>query len=164
MNLPSHLYHGSAYLHTELKPGFLHSGIEVQWDVNESNRFLYATTDKNTAIELGFASSIEKAFNLHAFQSKDNDIKIVLDEVKSLPRLEDLFHLPVYLYTLRPRSLDHWVPNHNAHNGLTTEWKTQATIRTFLSREQVDVKAWCVEQRKTLHIQSHAPSFTRWTR
>lgn len=137
--LPKLLYHGSLYEQTELKPGFRHTGKVVSWDKTESNMFLYTTSEKNTAIELGFASAIEKLFDVEHFRCTGSEISIESDKPLTL---EALAQVTVYLYTIRCLEKDGWLKNDNRHNGMTTEYKTDRTIMAIDSCEKVDIASW----------------------
>lgn len=150
--LPSTLYHGSAFWTKELKPGFKHTGIEVRWDQTESNHFLYATTDREQAIVLGFASAVEKKFGLDHFQSVG---KTILLDVPRQPhgytvKEEQLYQLEVWLYTIVPTARDGWALNRNAHNQLTNEYKTQNTVRGIRGVEKIDVREWLKQYELTI--------------
>lgn len=138
--LPKKLYHGSAYQQAELMPGFKRSGQLVEWDKTENNKFLYATTDKDSAIELGFASSIEKKFRLNRFKSNGKALLIETSDVSLT--VSELNKLEVFLYTLTLSASDGWVKNSNEHNGLLTEFKTDKTITSIEICKKVDIKEW----------------------
>lgn len=142
IDLPQYLYHGSQYLQDELKPGFQHSGELVSWDGGgEDNTWLYATASKDSAIMLGIASAIEKNFRLDRYQwdEKTRTMTITTPDQELVP--EKLRDLKVYLYTLRAELEDGWVLNFNPINGITDEYKTQATVRGNILRSQaIDVK------------------------
>lgn len=143
--LPTSLFHGSGYWAKELKPGFERSGELVRWDETEDNTFLYATTDREKAIVLGFASALEKKYGLDRFQHMGD--KLILD-VPRQPHgytvgLEQLYHLELWLYELTPHTRDGWQLNKNEHNGMrNTEYKTKNTIRNIRSTTPVDVRQW----------------------
>lgn len=138
-NTPHLLYHGSRFEQPELMPGFLRSGELVKWDETESNEYLYTTTDKNTAYELGFASSLEKEFDIDRFHVHKGVIIIQTQERITDKMLEQL---PVFIYTIPFLREDCWHKNSNDHNGLDTEYKTKNTIDNIHSCEQLDVKKW----------------------
>lgn len=149
-DLPHYLYHSSSFYHSELMPGFKRSGVLVNWDEVESNEWLYATTSKESAIELGLASSIEKSFKLNFFKSEGDKITIVVEG--SGLKYGPLVNLKVYLYTFTPSVNDEWIKNNNPHNNLDTEWKTQATVvRDIVRTERVDLKEWL--RKKKVEIQ-----------
>lgn len=152
--LPDLLYHGSLYHQTELKPGFKHTGKVVSWDKTESNMFLYVTSDKDTAIELGFASAIEKMFNVTHFRSVGNVISVETDQPITLKALAAV---TVYLYTIRGLDKDGWLKNDNKNNGLTTEYKTDRTITVINSCVKVDLVDWL----KTRTIEVRKPRQTK---
>jgi len=155
-------------------PGFLRSGVLVEWDKTESNRFLYATSVLNTAWELGFASSIEKAFDIERFHVHQGKILIQTQEPITV---EDLEKVPVYLYTIHYQDKDGWVKNFNEHNGLDTEYKTKQTIRAIESCVKLDVRKWIcnydvtieevlpdikVGKSKQVTLESHRPVYLKW--
>lgn len=146
-NLPRLLYHGSRFKQPELMPGFNRSGKLVQWDETESNLFLYASSVKDVAIELGFASAIEKLFNVTRFRVENKEITI---ETELSISQNDLAHAPVYLYTIACQAKDGWKKNNNEHNGIDTEFKTQRTILNILQCERVDIKEWLKQYQVTL--------------
>lgn len=139
--LPAVLWHGSAY-NTDhqrtLKPGYLHSHKLVEWDNGESNHFLYATTERDTAIEQGFASAVEHRYRLDRFQSQADTL--VIDSPYALTH-HDLEQLSVWLYELHPQDDEQWLFNHNASNGLDSEFKTHRVVPWF-ERTRVELKEW----------------------
>lgn len=142
--LPATLFHGSGFWAKELKPGFERSGQLVKWDDTEDNTFLYATTEREKAIVLGFASAVEKKYGLDRFQYIDN--KLILD-VPRQPHgytvgVEQLCQLELWLYEINPHTRDGWQLNRNEHNGMKTEYKTKSTIRTIKSTTPIDVRQW----------------------
>lgn len=155
MKLPNKLYHGSAYLDTTLKPGFEHTGVEVKWDQTETNRFLYATTEVETATLLGFGSAVEKQFPLNRFTIRGSVVKLEI-EGDLTPSVKTLLAIPVYLYELTPGALDGWVANSNEHNGLTTEYKTSRTVRPSKPAQLINLTAWFKATGYTLELNHHA--------
>jgi hypothetical protein len=115
--LPPFLYHGSRFKQPELMPGFLRSGKLVRWDNTESNKFLYATTEKSLAIELGFASSIEKQFKIDRFEVEHGKMHI---QTADYMTIKDLEKVPVFIYTIEYEREDGWMKNRNDHNGIDT--------------------------------------------
>lgn len=154
----SHLYHGSGYKHPELKPGIMHSGELQQWDKIESNEWLYATTLMEEAIAQGFASVIEKHWNLARFQSAGDGITIIIDG--PLPSLRELQALTVYLYKI-DWDPSIWTLVDNMHNGMTNEYKTKQVIgpKSIDSCEAVDLKKWLAN--KKIEIKGKSASM-RW--
>lgn len=134
------LYHGSGYDQTELMPGFKHSGKIVQWDETESNEWLYSTSSKEEAIAQGFASVLEKHYNLDRYKS-DGDLIIIEIATGRIPVTADLFKLDVWLYTIQHDG--RWRPVNNKHNGMKDEYKTKETIRdSILDKEKIDIAQW----------------------
>jgi len=146
-----HLYHGSGYQQNELKPGIHYTGEKVEWDKTESNEWLYATTSMEEAIAQGFASTVEKHYALARFMSHGRDLTLVFD--KQVPTLQQLTDLKVYLYKI-DWDIAQWVKVNNLHNGMETEYKTQATLKGDVidSCTQVDLKQWL--SRKTVKLLS----------
>ncbi len=124
---PKVLYHGSTFLHDELKPGFHHTGQLVQWDHTESNHFLYASTLEKDAFDQAFAGWLERTYQIDHYQSKDGKITVTLSTQK-VPTPEELEGVTVYVYEIAVHPEDWWVKNNNLHNNLTTEWKTENVI------------------------------------
>lgn len=138
---PDTLYHSSMYLQDELMPGFKRSGKLVEWDHMESNRFLYATTEREQALVQGFASAVEKTWKVVNFQARGRRITVTIDGPH--PSVADVHGLQIYLYTIRFDPIDGWQKNNNPFNGMLTEWVTQATIQANIEqREALDVKHW----------------------
>lgn len=136
--LPAVLYHASSYAQSELMPGYKRSHELVKWDQTENNQWLYATTDRQAAIDLGVASAFEKKYGLDVFHSDGAGITLHTQHQQVVAA--DVLRLEVYLYTIRPiRPEDGWVKNDNPHNHLLTEWKTQETI-VHLQHERVNIR------------------------
>lgn len=138
---PAFLYHGSMYRQNELMPGFKRSGNLVKWDKIEDNTWLYTSSSRDEAIMLGISSAIEKNFLLsrYRYDEKSKVIEITLDE-GSLT-VEQIYKLPVYLYSIKADPEDGWIENYNPVNGLKGEFKTQRTIdKNILHVETIDVR------------------------
>ena len=155
------LYHGSGYIQKELKPGYMHTGEEVFWDETESNRYLYATTERGSAIELGFASAVEKAYPLKRFQSEGNKYIFTFEERPS-PTLMDLKNLTLYIYDIRYAESSGWQKVNNKFNQMDTEYKTDQVIGSslLLNTEKVDIGDWL--KNKQIIIKSEKPNYTKW--
>jgi hypothetical protein len=135
-----HLYHGSGYRQTELKPGVHYTGEVVRWDKTESNEWLYATTSMEEAIAQGFASTVEKHFKLARYKTHGKHLELVFDG--PVPSIEQLHALSVYLYKI-DWIKDQWVKVDNLHNGMTNEYKTQAILKDVIdSCTAVDLRHW----------------------
>jgi hypothetical protein len=156
------LYHGSAFKHTELKPGFEHSGVEVNWDQTESNRFLYAQASKIETQLLGLASAIEKKYALARYQYRGKNITIEIDENKPLPTMSGIQALVVWLYEIDKRDEDGWVKSDNPHNNIHNEWKTTKTIKdAILSVNQIDIKELLSDRHVVIrHVK---PGYVSWS-
>lgn len=134
------LYHGSGYSQDELKPGIKHSGKLVQWDGTESNEWLYAASSLEEAVSQGFASTLEKHFNVSRFKSDGNKITIEIEKGR-VPTENEMKALDVWLYTIEHTSC--WRLVNNTTNGIKDEYKTQETIKeSILSKEKVDIAKW----------------------
>jgi hypothetical protein len=127
------LYHGSGYRHQELKPGFHHTGVEVNWDEVESNHFLYASTIREDAIDQGFASQMEQKYRIRRYNSTGKTVSIELDPAFPV-KVEALEKLKIYVYRIKQRPVDGWVKNNNPHNNLKTEWKTDHVIKDAIEK------------------------------
>lgn len=143
-----HLYHGSGYQQDELKPGIHYTGTKVEWDKTESNEWLYATTSMEEAIAQGFASSVEKHYNLVRFMSHGRDLTLVFDG--AVPTQAQLAALPLFLYKIDWVAAD-WIKVNNLHNGMESEYKTQKALRDVIdSCTPVDLTQWLA--RKTVKL------------
>jgi hypothetical protein len=151
----SHLYHGSGYKQTELKPGIMHTGVLVEWDKTESNEWLYATELMEEAIAQGVASTLEKTYNLSRYRSSGNEIIMIFDG--AVPTRAILDSLEVYLYKL-DWAKDMWVSVNNLHNGMVNEYKTKQVVKSgFIdSCEAVDVKKWLSRKKVTIKAKTAA--------
>jgi hypothetical protein len=153
--LPPLLFHGSRFKQNELQPGFNHTRKIVQWDKTESNVFLYATSVRETAIELGFASSLEKIFEIDLFRVQGKEILI---ECNAELSMRDLATVPVYLYQLKCKEEDGWVKNDNETNGITTEYKTQRRITEIDLCEKVNIAEWLKQYKVSVRRTKHSPA------
>lgn len=146
-----HLYHGSGFKQDELMPGFKRSGKLVQWDVTESNEWLYAAVNKEEAISMGFASILEKTFTVKRFKTEGRCILIEIESGR-IPTLAELKALQVYLYTIQKDDKSGWVRVNNLYNDLKDEYKTKETLTDciecceaidmtrYLGQKQITVK------------------------
>lgn len=155
--LPSKLYHGTGFNDLVLKPGYEHTGKEIKWDETESNRYLYATTDKESAIGLGWASSIEKSFELDRFKIEGDILVIELSSKHRQVGLKELLECPVFLHEFKPKSTDHWELVGNAVNNFQSEYKTNETIRMTKAPTRIDIRKW-VRTKKATIINNPPPS------
>lgn len=136
--IPEYLYHGSAYKQEELKPGYMYTKKAVVWDKYESNIYLYATSDKESAKLLGISSAWEKIYDLTK-TSFDGTAKVIhLEFEKNKPTKEQLLQIDVYLYTI-PYVPGVWIKNNNPFNNIDSEYKTKQTITNISSREHLNV-------------------------
>lgn len=140
VSLPSYLYHGSMYKQNELMPGFKRSHQLVRWDKTEDNTWLYTSDNREDAIMLGISSAIEKKYLLDRYRYDSRNKAMILD-ISGPCRLEDLYKLEVYLYTIRAEKRDGWQLNFNPENNIVGEYKTQETIDGNIVRcEKIDVR------------------------
>ena len=156
---PDFIYHGSMYQSAELMPGFKRSGKLVKWDKVENNMYLYATTNKEEAISLGFASAVEKVYGLDEYHTgEDNSISLKI--AKKGITLNHLSDLEIYVYTIPVKHDDEWVLNNNHHNNINTEYKTTKTIMDIGRMEKIDVKKWL--DSKKVNLINASPAFEAW--
>lgn len=134
---PTQLFHGSGFEQDELKPGFAHTGKVVSWDGYENNTYLYATTDRDSALTLGLSSALEKKYDLTHTHIDNKSKTISLTFKGHKPQMSDIEKTKVYLYTLPMSSV--WVKNNNPFNNIDTEYKTKETITDIQSRIRVDI-------------------------
>lgn len=140
-SVPAFLYHGSMYKQNELMPGYKRSYKLVKWDGCEDNTWLYATPSRDEAILLGISSAIEKRAGLKRYHYVEGSNVIEVEFYDNPMTVEDIYNLPVYLYTLRGSKSDGWMPNYNLDNGIVNEYKTQQTITGNIARtEAIDVR------------------------
>lgn len=146
MNADAKLYHGSAFFTKELKPGFYFSKKLVEWDKTESNKFLYATTEYRDAVLFGFASLIEKRFDVehvHFDSNKDSSkVYVATPEKSDKLSVEDLLSCTVYLYTINHRKSDGWQLVKNKVNNYDKEFKTSRFIEAIEKIEEIVIKDW----------------------
>jgi hypothetical protein len=152
--LPAMLFHASGYLSsTVVMPGFLHTHELVEWDITENNRWLYAGVDQNAVTTIGIGSALEKKWNLHRFHYEGDQLLIQFDKSPAIPYLYDLYDLDLWLYRLRPKVAQGWVPVENTHNRMEGEWKTQARI-PISSVVKIDVEQWLQANFSSIELES----------
>jgi hypothetical protein len=123
-----YLYHGSSFLHDDLYPGFHWSKKEIFWDKVESNRFLYASSVREDAVDQGFASALEQRFMIDGYRStSDGEIIVRLNPLMEVSN-KDIELIDIYAYKIKLAKADGWVKNNNPHNNLKTEWKTDHMV------------------------------------
>lgn len=145
-----YLYHGSGYKQDELMPGFKRSGKLVQWDVTESNEWLYAAVHKEEAIAMGFASTLEKLFQIKRYKTQGREILVEIESGR-IPTQADLNAVQVYLYTIQKDDKSQWVLVNNAYNDLKEEYKTKATLTDCLVKvEAIDMAKWLAGKKITV--------------
>jgi hypothetical protein len=153
IRLPDVLWHGSAYKTEVLKPGFLWTRKLVEWEHGESNHYLYATTEREAAIALGFANAVKKAFRVS--RCKFYGDRVIVIEAQHSVSVFELLQLPIYLYEIRPEDDQSWVRNHNPRHPRESEFKTHLPIATVRA-EQIDLHAWL--RNKDLNFRKATPS------
>jgi hypothetical protein len=148
--LPNKLYHGSAHLaHAAIMPGFMHTHKLVEWDGTENNKFLYATSDRQTALDQAVASLLENRWSLVRFKSDGSRIELWFDG-EAVPTKEQLSAEKIWVYTIAPKPLHRWVKVNNKENNLDDEWKT-AEVVVFSARQEVSVGDWLKGEHITIH-------------
>lgn len=133
------LYHGSFYNNPVLKPGFIYSGIELSWDDTESNKFLYTTENKDSAILMAIGAFLSKKETLKKFSIKNKTITVQFyaGEPEVIIEPGDL----VYLYEILPLPNQHWVKVGNKNNKDFSEFKTDQEIR-YDSVSSINILDW----------------------
>lgn len=145
--MSGYIYHGSGFESKQLKPTFHHTGELVVWDVVESNKYLYATSKRESAIDMAVASTLERNFQMYCFKVNDRKVEIFIELGKKLPTLRDIEEFDIWLYTI---PLDgKWIKNNNPHNGMDTEYKTPEIISGFTIIEKVNMTGW-LKNRKVI--------------
>lgn len=157
------LYHGSKYKHRELKPAFMWTGTEVNWDQTESNHFLYATKARDAAIDMGFASALEQSFLLKRIQTRGNNIRITI-ESGPMPTREDLEKITVYVYKIEKVQKDGWQAVNNRFNNMSDEFKTDKPIPESSIREVEEIvcKDWLKGRKITVLNAIGKPAWSGW--
>ena len=132
------LYHGSMWKRNDkrLFPGFYMSGELKKWDGTESNKFLYACTDKDEAIRQAVYAMLEGKFRVTGIQNEGKKIVVTANDVV-LPK--DVLNETVYLYHIPVLGRDEWVKVNNAQNGLSNEWKTPNSV-AFTEMHHIHLK------------------------
>lgn len=138
--LPSRLYHGSQHAAEKgLKSSTSHGEKHTEWDNGLGNDFVYACTDRDTAVLMGWASYLESKFGMKSFHSDDKEMTIRLVGVPKTA-LPDLY-CDVYLHTVVP-SVAHGWEKVDGKNGLENEWRTKRAIpRRDYQIEKVDLRS-----------------------
>lgn len=145
--LPPKLYHASAFKATILEPGYKHVHKLVKWDNGETNHYLYATTDRQAAIDMGVASAIEHKYELDSFSVHGDSVTI---KTPADITLNDISRLRVYIYMIHPDADDQWLYNHNGSNHMRTEYKTKSDVEPY-AISTVDVGNWLKGKKVTLN-------------
>jgi hypothetical protein len=158
------LFHGSMYEQDELMPGYKRSGVLHSWDECESNEWLYATTNLDEAIRQGLYSLLAQQFDVKRVSSAGKQVVIEIYPDQKPPQLDayerfknnsqEFFNtFKIYLYSIDQRDKDEWVRNHNPHNHLTTEWKTQSVIKDAIRAVSViEPMLWMGRREMTLEF------------
>jgi len=121
------LYHGSRYKNNILKPGFNYSNKEINWDSTESNKNLYVTENKESAILMGIAGLLEKNNTLKEFSISDKIITIEFYPNESKVSIDK--NDEIYLYTIKPLPNQKWIKVNNKNNKDFSEFKTTDHIQ-----------------------------------
>lgn len=157
------LYHGSHYWTTLLRPGIHYTEKEVFWDETESNRFLYASPDKDECIVLGWASAIEKHYEMDEFHHENKSIRILLKE--ETPPLKKLLDLAVFLYEITVKPEDKWINVNNKVNSIDNEYKTPNEIE-YDKVEKIDIpkhlSTFKISLQCSQKTKSNQPLYTFW--
>jgi len=157
------LYHASAFKQDELKPGFQHSGNKVMWDQTESNIWLYATTLRDEAISMGFASAVEKKYDVIRYKTDGKKIHFGHAQGADLS-IDKVLDVTVYLYTIQYDKKDGWEKVNNKFNGMDQEYKTTRMIKkNILKREEINLDEWVKDKHITFAQESlPLPLFAKW--
>lgn len=158
-----YLYHGSKYKHRELKPAFMWTGEEKNWDQTESNRFLYATKARDAAIDMGFASALEQSFVLKRIQTRGNNIVITI-ESGPMPTREDLKKIVVYVYKIKKVDADGWQEVNNRFNNMPEEYKSERVIpeSSIELVEEIKMEDWLKGRNVTVKNGVGKPAWSGW--
>lgn len=121
------LYHGSKYKNDLLKPGFSYTNKEVHWDDTESNKSLYATEDKDSAIIMAIAGLLERENSVKKFTitNKVIGVEFYPNEPRPVITKTDV----IYIYTIKPLPNQDWVKVNNKNNVGFSEFKTNQDIQ-----------------------------------
>lgn len=145
MNLPSKLFHGSAFNTKILKPGIKYAKKLITWDGTESNEFLYASIDKEEAIAMSFASLLEKRLQIDKFQV-DEDTIIITSSVEI--NQSAFKETKLYLYTIKTSEDQKWFKVNNKHNGSDDEYKTKEDIQSgCFDKEVIILSEWLKDKK-----------------
>lgn len=134
-NLPKNLYHASNFESTTLRPSFEITGELVEWDGTESNKYLYASTDKDEAIKMALASYLEREYGVDRFITEGK--QIVIHSIVKL-KTTDILKAVIWIYSIDVNKDDGWFKNNNGWNKMTTEYKTMKNISRFKYVEKID--------------------------
>lgn len=158
-----YLYHGSKYKHRELKPGFMWTGEEKNWDQTESNRFLYATKARDAAIDMGFASALEQDFLLKRIQTRGNRVVITI-ESGPMPTRDDLKKIVVYVYKIDKKDADGWQEVNNRFNNMAEEYKSDKNIpaSSIVQTQEIKMADWLLAREITVKDALGKPAWSGW--
>lgn len=135
------LYHSSNFKAKVLKPSVEIAGKITECDEAESNKFLYASSDREGAIAMAMASYLERIVNLDRFQFKDNVITLHAESYPRTPIINILHAIPIYLYTIETPEGEGWKKVNNKVNNSKTEWKTDKYVEEF-AVEKIAISTW----------------------
>jgi hypothetical protein len=125
------LYHGSLYETQLLRPSFEITGELIKWDYTESNRYLYSSTDRETArIQVVF-QFLEKSLDITRVRSTESDIYVeCTNSDEEFNRIRKIIRKEFgFIYEITCRKSDGWIEVNNQNNGLTGEYKTTSSVR-----------------------------------
>jgi len=130
--IPKILFHGSTFLSKTLMNSYDITGELRKWDETESNRFLYATTDKDEAVRQAIYSSLERIHGATRFKTEADESGVLFVTVTgplTQSQLEQaVAQTSVYLYQITTNKFHDWKLVNNLVNSLQDEWKTRQHI------------------------------------
>lgn len=153
IELPAKLYHGSVFLTEELRPGFYRTGCARSWGAagsrhrggEETNHYLYATSDARAATDYAALRAIELApwGLLQSYQGESAWVLAFREPVA----LEELAQLQTYVYELQPQPQDCWIRNQELPEELRAgQFRSRRTIRP-IGQQRVHVATWLHNRR-----------------
>lgn len=158
-----HLYHGSFFEASTLKPAFQITGTLIEWDGTESNRFLYATTNEAEAIDQAFFSAFEKIAEVNRVHSDPKKVLIECENTKEVEKLKAALNgIQIFLYLIDYHPEDGWVKVDNLNNGLTNEYKTPKEIKRVRIIRRISFKEWASGKTLTIRPEIKRPAFLDW--
>lgn len=147
--LPKYLYHGSSVNDYVLMPGIKKTKELTVWENGLTNEYLYAGEEKEFAIDMAFASLLEKKYLINKFQTNENDILIELDIKSPILTKIKLSVLKVFIYTINTQPTDKWLKI-NKDEG-SNEWRTKNTINHWIKKEMIYGYRWLKNKNITIN-------------